>query len=78
MGHWGTPMDLGYVAMAVSLLVLGSIFFILWMSVGLSGSSSARRPISVEELLADRYARGEIDEAEYRRRLAVLDRARER
>jgi len=27
---------------------------------------------SAEELLAQRYARGEIDEAEYRQRLAVL------
>jgi putative membrane protein len=40
------------------------------------GSRSATRapgtPASAEQLLAERFARGEIDEEEYRRRLQVL------
>ncbi|MEW2558755.1 SHOCT domain-containing protein [Streptomyces griseorubiginosus] len=30
-------------------------------------------PPSPEQLLAERFARGEIDEEEYRRRMSVLD-----
>ena len=31
-----------------------------------------RQPVDAEQLLAERYARGEVDEAEYAQRLSVL------
>ncbi len=43
------------------LLVIGAAFY-LWR----------RRPGGAETVLAERYARGEIDEEEYRERLGVL------
>ena len=43
------------------LLVLGGAFYLL-----------SKRPKGPERMLAERYARGEIDEEEYRERLAVL------
>ena len=36
------------------------------------GAAPADRPLSPEQMLAERYARGEIDEDEYRRRLETL------
>jgi putative membrane protein len=56
---------------------------VIWLAVsfirGLAGrpSGGRDRPERPEEILAQRYARGEIDEDEYRRRLEVLrDRGR--
>ncbi len=43
--------------------------------LGDSGPSSVRPPVTrpqPEDLLAERYARGEIDDDEYRNRLALL------
>lgn len=49
------------------LLVLGGLGYFLWRR------TSAPNPrTGAESLLADRYARGEIDEDEYRERIAVL------
>ena len=55
-------------------LIIGVVALVRYVSgtnrLGSGGHKSA------EELLAQRFARGEIDEAEYRQRLAVLaDRA---
>jgi putative membrane protein len=47
------------------LLVLGGGFFLLSRRVRWRGHGA-------ESVLAERYARGEIDEDEYRERLAVL------
>ncbi|MEV5708273.1 MULTISPECIES: SHOCT domain-containing protein [Actinoallomurus] len=46
------------------LLVLGGGGYLLWRR--------AKSPGGAESVLAERYARGEIDEEEYRERLAVL------
>jgi putative membrane protein len=52
------------------LLVIGGGGYLLWRR------TNAMRPASpsstAEAVLAERYARGEIDEDEYRERLAVL------
>ena len=51
---------------------------VIWLAVsffqGRFGRPSGERDRSerLEEILAQRYARGEIDEDEYRRRLAIL------
>ncbi|MCO5985199.1 SHOCT domain-containing protein [Actinoallomurus spadix] len=47
------------------LLVIGGGGYLLWRR-------SAKAPTSAESVLAERYARGEIDEEDYRERLAVL------
>jgi putative membrane protein len=36
------------------------------------GDQVRRAPLTAEEILAERFARGEIDEVEYRERLDVL------
>ncbi|MGY1679971.1 SHOCT domain-containing protein [Geodermatophilus sp. SYSU D01176] len=63
-----------------SLLFLGLVGLVAWSVVravrrpgdGPSWPAQAAGQDTAERLLADRFARGEIDEDEYRRRLATL------
>jgi putative membrane protein len=63
-----------------AFMVLGTVLFwavliagiVLVMRRGGRGNFWGSNRPSSEELLAQRFARGEIDEAEYRQRLAVL------
>lgn len=70
MGGWG------YAVMGVSMvLVWGLVIF--GIMVLIRYTSSAQEPkalphVTPEQLLADRFARGEIDAQEYRERLDVL------
>lgn len=54
--------------------LLPLLFFALWVAVIVMVARRWRHPHhhSGESVLAERYARGEIDEAEYRERRAVL------
>jgi putative membrane protein len=68
MGGWG-----------YLLMMLGPLLFWTLVIVGgvvllrhLRGTPWGTGPPAPESLLAGRFARGEIDEEEYRRRLAVL------
>jgi putative membrane protein len=69
----------GWVAMTISMalfwgvLVLGGI----WLARALNrpGASSGDRSSTPEQVLAERFARGEIDEEEYRGRLETLHRS---
>ena len=54
---------------AIVMLVI--MMFVLGLVAGINGIERGDRK-DPEELLAARFARGEIDEAEYARRLAVL------
>lgn len=73
MGGWG------YGLMALSMLafwglvILVIVALVQYLARGAQPPSAhaARRPMP-EELLAERFARGEIDEQEYRRRLDML------
>lgn len=79
MMYWNGDMGLwGYILM-------GSTFVLFWgavitgivlfsRSVGDSVGRSGQLPVSrtAEDVLAERFAAGEIDEAEYRSRIAVL------
>jgi putative membrane protein len=72
MGAWG------WFGMTVSTL----LFVALLIAGGLLVVRAARRsggpagpPSSPEQILAERFARGEIDEEEYRRRLETLQHA---
>ena len=67
-GGWWWVMGIGW------LLFLGVIVFLAYLLVRHhtdDGSSGVRRT-SAEDLLAERLARGEIDEDEYRRRRDAL------
>jgi putative membrane protein len=63
---WGYGLvAVGYVVLLV-LAVLGAVALLRGR-----GTSAAPRP-TAEEVLAERFARGEIDEEEYRRRRDLL------
>ncbi len=67
-GGWWWVMGIGW------LLFLAFIGFLVYLVVRHhtdAGSSTARRS-TAEDLLAERLARGEIDEDEYRRRRDAL------
>ena len=73
-GH--DPTGWGWVAMTVGKAVFWGLLITLAVVLvrGLNrpaGPAEGPRP-SPERLLAERFARGEIDEDEYRRRLATL------
>jgi putative membrane protein len=78
MMYWGAGMGpWGYVLMSVTTLVfLGlviAIAVILVRSVGGVRPTIGAAPApDAWKVLATRYARGEIDEAEFQRRLTVL------
>lgn len=67
---WG-----GWFGMSLGMLVFWGL--VIWLVVWLVRASSAKRdstPATTrpEDVLAERFARGEIDEAEYQDRLRVL------
>ncbi|HEY6745733.1 MAG TPA: SHOCT domain-containing protein [Mycobacteriales bacterium] len=70
----------GYAGMAISMMVFWGLVIagivILVRYLGRSdlpgGGRPVDRPPSPEQVLAERFARGEIDEEEYRRRLETL------
>ena len=84
MMYWyGSGMSgWGYALMTVSMILFwGAVIFGIVLLVRYFGRSgqppgappqSAESPPSPERLLAERFARGEINEDEYRQRLAVL------
>lgn len=69
MGVWMMLWSL----IGLALIVL-AVVGILWLvrNQGRNTTSQVSRPGAVEEVLRRRYAMGEIDEEEYRRRLSVL------
>lgn len=78
MYGWSGEMGIwGYVMMSISMLIIwGAIIagvVLLARSLRTQGHQyRATMYRSAEDLLAERFARGEIDETEYRNRLAVL------
>ena len=80
MFWWGQGMNgWGYALMSVNMVlfwgvvILGIVALVrnLGRSSQSSGGAGAPRP-SAEQVLAERFARGEIDEPEYTSRLAAL------
>ena len=74
MGWWGyAGMGIGMV-LFLALVVAGIAALVMFAS---GGRQTRQPPPSPEQILAERFARGEISDTEYRDRLAVLhDRAR--
>jgi putative membrane protein len=74
MNGWGwTLMSLGWPALLV--LVALAVATLLRRAPGRTRDRDPGPAPSPRELLAERYARGEIDDEEYRRRLEVLEHA---
>lgn len=82
---WGWfTMSVGMILFWAVLITLGVLLFRALARSGDAPTTSPTSPMSTgapshgpvrptaEQLLAERYARGEIDEDEYRHRLAVL------
>jgi putative membrane protein len=66
----------GWVAMTLGMVAFWGLLIVLVVELVRgrnrpAGGTDAARP-TPERLLAERFARGEIDEDEYRRRLATL------
>jgi putative membrane protein len=73
MGWWGyAGMGIGMV-LFWALIIVGIVALVRFSSGGQqSGRPLTRDAPSPEQVLAARFARGEINETEYRERLAVL------
>jgi putative membrane protein len=69
MGGWGYPMMLVSNAVFWALIIIGGIVLIQYFA---RGDRTWGRGPTPEQLLAERFARGQIDDAEYRRRLDTL------
>ena len=68
-GWWGM-MGFGWI---IGLLIIGLLVWAVVQSTrGQESPVTAPRARTAESILADRYARGEIDDDEYRRRLDTL------
>ncbi len=77
MGWWGyTGMGIGMV-LFWALIIVGIVALIRFSSGATNTGNTAAPPVtpqtlSPEQVLANRFAHGEIDEAEYQQRIAVL------
>lgn len=76
-GGWGWgwfAMSVGMILFWALIIVLGVLLFRALAMPGGRGDRADGRPSgqAPERLLAERFARGELDEEEYRRRMAVL------
>jgi putative membrane protein len=75
MMHYGDMSGWGFALMAISavvfwgLVIVGIVMLVRYF--GRSGQPTTAAP-TPEQLLAERFARGEIDESEYDARLATL------
>ncbi len=70
MMMWGA-WELHWIWMVVFWVVV--VGLIVWAVARIAPSNRDRRPKSAREILDERYARGELDEEEYRRRRSELD-----
>ena len=65
MGFWVAMVTITFLICATVLLII--------LGDGLIDAKKLKRPpVDPEHLLSERYAKGEIDEAEYAKRLSVL------
>jgi putative membrane protein len=75
MMYWGNGSGWGYVLMAAWMVLFwGLVIGAIVLAVRAIGRSSAVTPPQrdAQQILAGRFARGEIDETEYQQRLSAL------
>ena len=70
MNGWGYAL-MGVNSLLFWLLLIGGIVLLV-RYLGDHQPRNPRRPSAAEQILAERFARGEIDDEEYRRRLATI------
>jgi len=73
MGGWGYAMMIVSMLLFWGLLITGIVFLVRY-GVSSRQSGAEGSVASPERILAERFARGEIDESEYKARLAVIRR----
>jgi putative membrane protein len=72
MGAWGYLLMTLNVVLSWALVIAGIVVLVRYLGrSGWAGSGSVDSPGRAEATLAERFAQGEIDEEEYRRRLSV-------
>jgi putative membrane protein len=74
MGAWGYALMTVSTVVFWALLIAGAFALIRYFGRSTGGTDSRGGPArpTAEQLLAERFARGEIDENEYRRALDTL------
>jgi putative membrane protein len=72
MNGWGYGLMTVSSLVWVALLVVAVVFLIRYLGGGVQRSQGPGLNQAPEQILAARYARGEIDEEEYHRRLETL------
>jgi putative membrane protein len=72
MGLWGYVFGAISMVLFWGLVILAIIALVRYLADRTRPRGVATPPASAEQVLAERYARGEIDETEYRRRLDTL------
>lgn len=80
MFWWGQGLNgWGYVLMSVSMVlfwgvvILGIVALVRYLARSAQPNADAGAPrLTAEQVLAERFARGEIDEQEYRSRMDTL------
>ena len=70
-GFGWSMMAMGWLVM---LAIIGLIVWVVVQAVSGSSRSDSGPTVSAQRILADRFARGEIDDEEYRRRSTELGR----
>jgi len=65
-------MSLALAAVWICLFCCVTVVAFFWIDARRSAPPRARRPVDPEQVLAERFALGEIDEVEYAQRLNVL------
>jgi len=76
MGWYGGHMTgWGYLFMGTGTLVFWALVVAVAVLLLRDGRRPAARGSSPDQILAERFARGEIDPEEYRRRLDILHRS---
>jgi putative membrane protein len=69
MGGWGYALMLVINVLFWGLIIFGVVALVRYLA---SGDRAAGPRLTPEQLLAERFARGEIDEEEYHQRLTIL------
>ncbi|HKD97516.1 MAG TPA: SHOCT domain-containing protein [Micromonosporaceae bacterium] len=64
--------DMGLVALLIGILTVAMVIAVILRVFERAESGALRRRPTPDELLAERYARGEITDEEYRHRMSVL------
>ena len=76
MSGWGYGLGIFSMILFWGLLIVAVVFLVRYLSRGASPGPPAQhhpaQPPSPEQILAERFARGEIDTGEYQSRLGIL------